>query len=169
MREVYEEKGTLKAAAGHLGISPRSLSKYLRKAGVDIKVGARKGTAQKVHHHSCFAKWLRENKGTPLPRNVNRIAEMTGCSRNAVSSYLKRRRDGLIREVHEILNALTGENTVIYDLYQRKLPLRSVESFNIFVDRFSQGIQVNFHVKPFGKVTFFFDIELLRSFQSGEK
>jgi hypothetical protein len=162
MREAYERHGSVRAAAEELKISTRSLSKYLRDAGVSVKRGARKGNTLKVHHHACLAKWLRDNPTTPLPRDVKQIAEITGCTRSSVSSYLKRRRDALSDEAQNILNQLIEKGAVIRDTYERKLPLKSVDDYTLVVNRFSEKIQVNFNIRPSGKVTFLFDIELLR-------
>jgi hypothetical protein len=91
---LYKQLKTVKAVADHLGWHKQTVSSHLKKAGVSIKPGRRKGSVpvSKLHHYACLAEWIREHPDIKLPRNVEAIAEITGCTKDEVKSYLYRRR-----------------------------------------------------------------------------
>lgn len=162
MKDAYKEKGTLKEAAKELGISKKTLAKYLKEEGVEIQRGLKKGTKIKVHHFSCLAKWLREHKGERLPANVAKISRITGCSKSSVASYLYRRRKLIEEEANKIINDLYSKGVIVYDFYERKISLKGVSTWKVYVDRFTSRVTVIFRLKAPGKVCFLFDIGSLR-------
>jgi DNA-binding CsgD family transcriptional regulator len=86
--ELKAELGTNEAVADHLGVSLRTLRRYLRRNGWNLP----KKTNDYRSHWSKMAKWFRENPNVELPRNYSEIAEITGISLAAVTNYCSRRK-----------------------------------------------------------------------------
>lgn len=92
---AYQSFGSCRKAAPYLGVSYQTVRRYLKEAGYELhKRGGEhaKGKSIPSYHFGCLANWLREHPGEKLPRSPQDIAELTGCSLNAVKSYLYRRR-----------------------------------------------------------------------------
>lgn len=101
---LYKQFKTVKAVAQHLGWHPQTVSSHLKKAGVSVKPGRRKGSVpiSKLHHYACLAEWIREHPDTKLPKNVEAIATLTGCTKDEVKSYLYRRRKIIQQKLREL-------------------------------------------------------------------
>ncbi|MHC5035394.1 MAG: hypothetical protein ACYTFZ_10195, partial [Planctomycetota bacterium] len=123
------------------GITTKTLKKYLDKAGVTVRRGLPRGTRVNPKHHSCLAKWLRENPNTPLPRKVKEIANLTGCKPNEIKTYLYRRRKELrdfvkkvnFKEVKKVLHSVNGI----------PFPARAIEHFQTSLDPYSFNVYLD--------------------------
>ena len=62
--------------------------------GVVLHRGRKRGSKpiNKQVHSGCLANWVKGHPGVLLPRSVSQIADLTGCTKNEVKSYLYRRR-----------------------------------------------------------------------------
>jgi len=132
---MYEELGTLKAIAERTGICTKTLKKYLGDAGITVRRGLPRGTRVSPKHRSCLANWLREHPGVPLPRKVQEIVEMTGCSANAIKTYLYRRR----KEIRDYVKSVDFKQikAVLHSIQGDPFPTRSIEYFETKVDPYS--------------------------------
>ena len=101
--KAYQVEGSVRGAARRLGTTHRTVAKYLRKMGFEINEPRHwvYTERKKPTRHSKFAKWLRDNQGTQLPRSVKQLAELSECSYPTVNCYMYRRR----RKVRDILDS----------------------------------------------------------------
>lgn len=83
---TVNESRTIADAAKVLGVSDRTLKKYLAEYGYQKPRPIPK-------HYAAVVKWVREHSDTLLPRSVSGICRMTGCSKDAVATYMYRRRN----------------------------------------------------------------------------
>ncbi len=135
IKALYEQHKTIQPVADMLQISGRTVRKYLKAAGVELKRGVRKGTILHPRHHSCLAKWIRKNPTTRLPRRVSEIARLTGCRANAVKTYLYRRR----KEVRDAANAIPWSSLVgtLKDTTEHTFPCRAIRECRANVDPYT--------------------------------
>lgn len=102
--KTYKELGSTVATAKRLGVSRHTVSRHLKVLGVVLKKGRKKGSQphNKKQHSGCLPQWLREHPHAELPRSPKKIAELTGCSKDAVRTYLYRRRNQVLVAVGEL-------------------------------------------------------------------
>jgi len=99
LKHAYFKHQNAKAVGEEFGISQKSVLRLLTKAGIVIYHGRPVGEERgKPYHTSCLAEWLRANPGVKLPRSVEKIAELTGCTKDEVKTYLYRRRVAIARD-----------------------------------------------------------------------
>lgn len=92
---AYRMNGSLRATAEVLHISFWKTREILLASGFSMKPrGGRshKGKKKRVRRDGSFALWLRENPGVKLPLNLEEIASITKCSKNAIKCSLYRLR-----------------------------------------------------------------------------
>jgi len=128
---AYEE-GDVKSAAKHFKTSTKTIRKYLKLGGLTLKRGPRKGQPHKSRHYSAFADWLRQNPKVVLPRSPSKIAEVTGCSLDAVKGYLYRRRLDLRKHVDELIEK--GLPATLTDSHGRARTAESIHEYQVHVD-----------------------------------
>lgn len=92
---AYQTHKSCRKVASLYGISYQTVRRLLKEAGYEIQQPGGhhlKGKKIPPYHFGCLAKWLRDHKGKKLPRSPKEISELTGCSIDAVKSYIYRRK-----------------------------------------------------------------------------
>lgn len=152
--ELYERLGSSRKVATALSLSPRTILTYLREVRYDLKRGRKKGEGGRPPHLlSQVEKWVEDNPGVELPRSVSKIAEITGCSPDAVRGYISRRRAKVL-DFAESLPDLTELDTLLLDLKGRPIPTQAIKWYITSVDRFSLDIIVRAYLKNGKAYTF---------------
>lgn len=108
--KTYAQLTSVKRTAKVLGVCTRTVRRYLKAYGVSIRRGNVKGVKGKKW--GKFPTWLRENRDKVLPRSIVKIAEITGCTKDQVKSYLKRER----KRMRDFLRSLPDLKTFEFTL-----------------------------------------------------
>jgi len=92
--QAYKYAGNIRKAAQVLRISRDSVGRVLKERGVSKPAGGsfKKGHYYPSLHTGCFAEYLKRHPNVKLPRSSKAMAYITGCSVDAVKSYLYRMR-----------------------------------------------------------------------------
>lgn len=144
---LYESLGTVEKVGAHFNLSGRTIRKYLKEAGVKLTRGRKFGVKiGSVKHHSALVEWVREHPGVELPRSINEIAKLTGCSIDVVKSYLRRRREKVLDYVEKMPN-LSDKNLLLYDEKERPIPTKAMEWYIRSVDKYGLEIIIRAHLK----------------------
>jgi hypothetical protein len=133
IRDLYLKVGTVKVVAEEFQLSERTVRRCLKKAGLVLRRGLRKGQFLSTRHFGCLAKWLREHPEEKLPStSPSEISFATGCSQNAVKSYLYRRR----RELKTKLKKLDfhKKDYVVVSKDGKRFPAAAIESHKAFLN-----------------------------------
>ena len=135
MVRMYENEGTIKKVSQRLNCSVGTVHRYLKLANYPTNKKRNKATGKKIpsNHHGALVKWIRENKGTPLPLKVKEIMALTSCSRDEVKSYLYRRKRLLISELDKYL--LKKPDIFLTDIDKRRFPLKAVKEWRIEIGK----------------------------------
>jgi hypothetical protein len=95
---AYRMNGSLRKAAIVLGLSFWKTRELMKTSGFVMKPRggfSHKGKRKHKPRGGSFAIWLRENPDVKLPLDLNEIASITKCSKNAIKCSLYRlRRQG---------------------------------------------------------------------------
>ncbi len=133
--KVLQEHGMRSVlAAEQLGVCDKTLRTYLKKVGIPLKVGRPLGARSVNTHYSCFANWLREHKGTVLPKSVMGIVRLTGCTEKAVRSYLDRRRKKLETKLNEQIGDLRQHLLFLEDTRRWRIPTKAFKTYRMTLD-----------------------------------
>jgi len=87
---VYANSNSEREAAAKLGITARTLRKYLRMSGVDTATPRSKAPGV-THNPSPVYYWIRDQHGI-IPRSTRAIAQQSGLSHAMIAKFLERRR-----------------------------------------------------------------------------
>jgi hypothetical protein len=144
---LYNSLGTVEKVAANFNLSPRTIRKYLKGAGVEMKRGRRFGVkVGSVKHHSALIDWIKENPEIELPRSVPEISALTGCSTDVVKSYLKRRRERVLDYVETLPNLLE-KSLLLYDTKGNPIPTKAFEWYIRSVDKYGLDIIIRARLK----------------------
>ena len=77
-----------------LGLSAPTVARVIRETNpaLLLGVGGVKGRHSPHKSYGTFARWVREHPEVRFPRDLGRIAVMTGCSRDSIKCFLYRAR-----------------------------------------------------------------------------
>jgi hypothetical protein len=145
--EIYAKKQNLESTAAEVGISEKSVRKYLDLAGVKRFRGNRKARSREVPiwHYGCMGTWIRHNPTSRLPRSPREIARITGCTVDEVNMYLYRRRKELRAGLRDLPD-LCSVRVVLDDSTGRRYPTMALErgyyslnKYNFLIDYIALG------------------------------
>ncbi len=92
---AYRMNGSLRKTASVLHLTYWKTRLLLKNAGFSMKPRggtSHKGKSKRKHRSGSFALWLRDHPDTRLPLDLNEIASITGCSKDAIKCSLYRLR-----------------------------------------------------------------------------
>lgn len=138
MKKTYLESRTLSDAAEKLGLTRKTLAKYLHKEGIVMHPGRKKGKQppNKGYHHGCLAMYLRLHPAIILPKSPIRIAKLSGCTQDEVKSYLYRRRYSTREKIKKI--PWTKGVGAAFDSFGDPFPLQGIKHVEtITIDKFT--------------------------------
>ncbi len=142
--ENYRKHKTAKATGIAMGLSEKTVRKYLKIAGTSLKKGPRRGGAQPKK--GCYAKWLRKNtKSVSIPRSIKEISSISGCTEDQIKTFLYRGK----KELKKYLQGLVDLRKLRGRL--DKVPLKAIKSYRFFIDRFSLEVTLIVTLHPYDK------------------
>jgi hypothetical protein len=161
---AYSKTGSAAGVSKLLDIDRTTVVKYLRSAKIPTRAKGDFTPRQpnqwgeiNINDYGCVAKWIVKHPGLALPRSPKAIAIVTGCSEDAVKSWLRRRRRQT--EVHI---------RMIPDLRKYKLKFESqdnkwyytsdIESYQIGYDKYSLHLTVNAIMRELGSTRVVFKV-----------
>ena len=144
--EAYKIFGSADEVARQVGVSARTVRRHLKKLGVTLVPGRRKGCSPKMPHWGCLAKFLLDHPGTVLPRSIEEISHLTGCSHDAVKTYLWRRREAVRRKARAI-DFTHGTFT----FEERTYPWKAAKDIDVYVDPYSFRVHVSGVIPAIGR------------------
>lgn len=144
--DAYEILGSAGAVAKHFKVSDKTVRKHLHNAGITLVPGRRKGDSPAMPHWGCLAKFLLDHPGTILPRSVREIVKITGCTPDAVKTYLYRRR-AAVRKRAKTIDFSTG--TFVYEGHT--YPWKAAKDLDVYVDPYTFQIHVTGIIPATGK------------------
>lgn len=129
-------------------ISPPTLRKYLRKAGVKPKHHGAMPDPKKgfIPERAKFFKWLQENKDYKLPRSIKKISVDSGIDYATIKMYLYRRKNKLLKWLQN-QGGLDESLTVLKDLHGRTVPCRALKDFTLSIDTFGSVVTISARLK----------------------
>ena len=142
LKKRYLEVGKVKPLVKEFKFSERTLRRYLNQAGIELKRGIRKGSILNTRDFGCLANWIRTHpkEGWKNEAAPTEISELTGCSLNAVKSYLWRRRDLLRKKIKKLdFSKLSG---TIKTATGFPFPIQAIASWKCFLKGFTIEIDV---------------------------
>lgn len=139
LRKLYVRLGTVQKVADHFGVSLRTVKNWMKEGGIEGH--AHLSVSRRPEFASKFVRWVREHPGVTLPRSARDIAIMTGIPQPAITAYLHRRRQKVLRQV-EALPALTGLNVVLKDRNGSYVPTASINCYAYKVDLYSLKVLI---------------------------
>ena len=149
---LYKQKGNLKAAAKALNVCPRTISRYLKQFNYKLKTGPKANHF--FPHYSCMIKFVRRFPNIKFPRSVKKISELTGCTKDAVTTYLYRRRKQVKNEVSKLPD-FRHTTIKLKDTKGRIIPSSNWKAYSIYVNKWTVKLRIEAILKNNTKVKFF--------------
>lgn len=130
VKALYEEHVTLEKTAEVLRVSIPTLCKYLDQAGVKRKRGPKPTPVAAVgtSHWGCLAQWIKANPGSALPAGPADIATLTGCSEDAVKTYIYRKTRALKTALKSLPDLRVFPQVIWHDFLGNTVPGRAINS-----------------------------------------
>lgn len=157
----YCEVASLEETAKYFSCSERVLRSYFRKAGFGpLPPGPKpcKNRSVPPTHRGCVADFIREHPDVKLPRSLQDIATVTGCSYAAVNGYFVRRRRFVREEVRK-LPALIPLQIALPDPRGRLINSRYFVSYAYVVDPFTFDVVLKTRLSNGAALDFRFILE----------
>jgi hypothetical protein len=127
--QKFEELGTALKVATELGIDEKTVRKYLRLGGVRLRTGPPKGTKYKRNKKAQLDEWVMENPNVVLPRDPKEITALTGLSKDAIASKLRRRKLDFIERMEKLPDL--RQTRLIVKKKDQKYPAKKWASYNL--------------------------------------
>ena len=143
--------GSLTKTAKALDVTRETVKYHVQKAEAS-------GLLKRVHG-GCLARWLRTHPGAPLPRSTEEIATMTGCTEDAVKSYLKRQRRKVLDTAKSFGDLREAPD---FRLGSRLVQPRHIATYDLGIDPYSFLILVKTVYKDGEKDRFYISLSRLK-------
>lgn len=149
--KVYKQGLSCRKAAQVLGISPRAYRKYLHREGLSTTFSKpTPGVSIEFSNGYRIPQlllWVRENPHKKLPRNMQKIALVTGIPFGTVRSYLRRRQRRLAAWVRSLGDLRELEGTVLLDDTSRHIPVELISTYTLGVDPYDLQVKISLVLK----------------------
>lgn len=141
--KAYQMHGTIRQAADALGVSHPTLMNALKRLGIATKnrSEAMKVAHRNVSHFSEFAKWLKDNQGKLMPRDISKLQELSGCSKDTICCYFYRRRKAL-KELLATVPDLRKIDALLQDDLGNSYKTKEIDSYEYLIDKFSLKVKI---------------------------
>ena len=124
---LYMKGRTENDCGKHFGFTARTLRNYLRKWHITKH-------SLPPKHYGCVAVYLWNHKGTTLPRSMAGISKLTGCSNDAVVSYMHRRRQVAKYKVRQLPD-LRSKDTILRTTENNRISSKWIKSYQMWADK----------------------------------
>jgi hypothetical protein len=151
LQKVYEAGLSCRAAAAKLGCDPKTYRKYAKAAGFDTSY-TKPSPGLSVEFTGAYRTpqlliWRRDNPHKKLPRNMEKIAEVTGIPFGTIRSYMRRRRRRMQAWLQGLGDLRTLKDTVLIDVTGRHVPCELVDSYTLTVDYYDLKVKLALMLK----------------------
>ncbi len=157
--KAYKELGQIKKVEKLLNISHYRITKILHAHGINPQ---KKGKRIKPRFYNCLHKWLYNHPGFILPRSPKQIAKLTGCSKDAIKTFLYRRYKQLKLYLKNInkLNPLKVKNK-FRDVNGILLTYSMVKQWEVVkVDKYNLSILLKIKLKAVANKNYYIKINI---------
>lgn len=144
VKRAYQTYKTLRRTAKALGVSHVALIDFFKRHEIPVKSHKEATKFSKrtyARHTSPFAKWLLANRGIPLPRDLQQLADLSGCTRNAVACYFYRRRFAIKRVLYDVPK-LTTVSAILEDELGNQYNTRNIKKYEYLIDKFTLKVKI---------------------------
>lgn len=144
--KVYKQGLSCRKAAQVLGISPRAYRKYLHREGLSTSF-SKPTPGMSIEFSNGYRipqllLWVRENPRKKLPRNMQKIADLTGIPFGTIRSYLRRRQRRLASWVRGLGDLRSLAGTVLLDDTSRHIPVELINTYTLGVDPYDLHVKL---------------------------
>lgn len=149
--KAYSQGYSCRKAAKILGISVRVYRKYLNAAG--YKTSDTKLTPGfSIEYLNGFRipkllLWTKEHPHKKLPRDMKKIALITGIPFGTIRSYMRRRKQRLLKWLLSLGDLSTIKDKVLLDTEGRHIPLELITTYSIKTDNYDLSVYVDLVLK----------------------
>ena len=137
---AYQVHHTIAGASKALGVDVKTLKRVLTEQGVEIHkptlVDIQKYGAMS-RREGCFARWLKEHSGHKLPANMRQIADITGCTYDAVKSYLRYRKERIKEVLKRLPDIRELDHATLVDTLGFYVSTKSIKNYRYRINKFS--------------------------------
>lgn len=119
---LYRKHRTIEKLSRATGISVRSLKTYL----ADVPKNH-----VRTKRHYTFADWLKNHPGHRLPKNISKVAQITGIPRRTIYYYLSAKRRAYQKHIEYELMQQINSSRVIRDYKQRPIPTKAIKYIHV--------------------------------------
>lgn len=139
--------------------------RVLKRNGIDTK--RKQQSIQKVRkggqHTGTFARWLALNSGKMLPRNIDKLKKLSGCTKDSIVCYFYRRRKRLKDFIKTIPDLRTNPITLV-DPFGRTYDSSAFRDYEYLIDKYS--LKVRIMAKTFDGEKLLFDVPDIEHFHT---
>lgn len=143
---LYNECLSVDELSDDLGISVRTIRKYLNEMGIKAKAHA---TRKPRFENGPFANWLRENPDAVLPQSPKGISELTGLPIPTIKNHLSYRQRKMYDEVAPkatvyIKSFLDGS---VLKIGKYTIPVKGLKKIGLTINRYTLKITIRLYMK----------------------
>lgn len=151
LQKVYEAGLSCRAAAARLGCDPKTYRKYAKAAGFDTSY-TKPSPGLSVEFAGAYRVpqlllWVRDNPHKKLPRNMEKIATVTGIPFGTIRSYMRRRRKRMQTWLLTFGDLRSLKDIVLVDLTGRRVPCELIDSYTLTVDYYDLRVKLSLMLK----------------------
>ena len=135
---AYKKFGSIASVCRALSLSPKTVRKYLKHAGISTKEPLYFFKPDTSMHFGCIPEWIRNHPETRLPTSIKEVARITGCSYESARTYMYRFRKRIKEIAAEIVQCMHQvTNLILIDINGYKITPRGAKGIVIDHERYS--------------------------------
>jgi hypothetical protein len=153
IKKMYREMKSVRKVGKKVGISYVTVSKIVKDE--ILPVGSLPLPYEWSGREHYFKKWHDEHLGL-LPRSPKKVAAMynkPGVTWNAIECYMRRRAVLLRNYLYSLGDLRTLKDKYMIDMKGREIPLESIYSYEIKVDKYTLVVEIHAVLSFHGNTT----------------
>lgn len=166
---------TLKDLSAKYGISTKTLGKYFKEAGFEVRRGIRPGRKGPFERLGVIDQYVQEHPGAQLPRSPREMTKLIpGCSSDAARSWRRRQKKNFVDRI-KALPRLASTNLAFKvkddNGHERLIKLKDFTSYTVLADWESETVLIQGDHKVYQQQQFQLRLDRLENilYQSEKK